>query len=228
MKKLQILVLVGSLLAAQTAFSGERKLVEGAGTLEGGDFAISLNLGLDYPEPLIYGLRFDAGIGKRFQLGIGGTAVPIDSDSFLITAGLYSKFNFWRSENEANLFSFYFDPFVLLFPDSLFDEDAGQSKTVTLYMLKPGFTFEHLFGEEKRTSVYLKAGTVHFLAASASGKFVGANFRSGTFAMSVAPGLQHNFGGTFSVALEPKVYIALQDVDERFGFAGKLALSWTF
>lgn len=54
------------LLLCGPVFAADNNFVNGAGTLAKGKSAFSLDFGLDYPEPILYGLRGDFGLTDRF------------------------------------------------------------------------------------------------------------------------------------------------------------------
>ncbi|MBI4126780.1 MAG: hypothetical protein HY465_04725 [Deltaproteobacteria bacterium] len=95
-------------LAPSIALAAPRKLPNGAGTLSQGEKAFSLDLGYNFPSPILYEVRADFGIRNRFQFGIGASVLVIAN---VLT--LYPKYNFWKTNDERNFLSAYLYPSVL-------------------------------------------------------------------------------------------------------------------
>jgi len=216
-------------LIAGQSFASDQKLVFGAGTIPSRDVAVSLDLGIQLPEPLLYGVRADFGIGDRVQLGIGGTYWGIFAGG-----GLYSTFNILRNKSKRDFLSLYFNPGFIYARSLLFSEDPNDSH-VFLFYLRPGAAYEHRFGEERRTAVYGKLGAALGLGSSANGKIKWASFSTDSTAITITPGFQHNFGGMFSLAAEADIFIspicttyANGSTSSRIGGGFKIALSWVF
>lgn len=200
-----LFIVIALLSSTSSALASGQRLVHGAGTIPSGSIALSLDLGLDLPEPFLYGVRLDFGVGDRVQLGVGTTAIGV-----INLVGIYSTFNVFKSENESDFISLYLIPSLIHVTGSLFEEDAGGSGNVVLFFVKPGIAYEHRFGDERRTGLYFKAGTIHFLAGTDGGNFAWGSFGTDTMAISMFPGFQHNFSERFSLAVEAGVYLSLK------------------
>ena len=218
-----------ALLFSTSVFAGERKLVEGAAPLSHKTYAFTADLGIDYPEPILYGVRFDIGLKDRFQLGVGGGVYPLNQGEVLATVGLFSKFNFWRSSDEKHFVSFLFEPFILPLPDLLYDPDTGQGRTVILYAIRPMLAYEYRTASEHPTGFYAKAGTMHFIGASSKGQFALIGFRTDSSVATFSLGVQHHYGHHFSLGAEPKIYVALSHAGTSETLVtGKIFFSWAF
>jgi len=205
------------------AVASDQKLVNGAGTLKGGTFAFSLDLGLDIPEPLLYGLRLDVGLGDRVQIGVG-TTIFVAMNTF----GLSSKFTLFQTEEESDFLSVYLDPSIVHLAGFAFDDDLGSS--VWIFLLRTGLAYEHRFGTERRTGLYVKVGSLHLLGATANGQFFGGGFGSDTTAITITPGIQYTTGRRFAGALEGMIAFPLSGIQSSVdvGYGGKIGLSWFF
>lgn len=143
-----------SVLFALKAFAAEEalqepvfensRLVQGAGTLAKGKKAFSLNLGLDLPEPLIYGIRFDFGVAKHYQLGFSGSVLGAVN-----TFGMNHLVNFYQSKNSRHFLSLAFSPFVAV---------TSESANNFYFFLPPSLIYE-IRDEKGDTGFFVKAGT---------------------------------------------------------------------
>lgn len=207
-------------------FASNQKLMNGAGTMPSGLVGLSFDLGLDVPEPIFYGVRADFGLGDRVQLGVGGSFF-VAANSF----GVFSLFNVAKSKAEDHFLSFYLNPSVLHFSNLFAEEDAGTTH-IFIFLLNPGVAYEHRFGLEKKSGVYLKLGTMHLIGISGGGTFFDG-FGSDTTSLQITPGFQHHFE-KWSVTLQGVSYIYLDrrmqsnNRSDRFGFGAKLGFTSFF
>lgn len=211
-----------------SSIASDQKLVNGAGTLQGGVMGASLDLGFDFPEPVFYGLRADFGIGDQVQLGLAGSVFIIAN-----TFGINSLFNFLKSDDGNHFLSLYLNPSVLHIANIWAEEDAG-SGDLWLFFLNPGLAYEYRTGPEKHTGLYLKTGSVHILGASGGGQFFEGGFGSDTTALQIVPGLQHQFN-KISLTAQGVTYIFLGrrlatggGLSDRFSFGVKLGITTFF
>ena len=85
------------LFMGNTGFAGQNSLVNGVRVLDKNDVAVSFNLGLELPAPLLYSLRFDYEISDKVQIGLEG--IYVDQ---LYSVALPIKYNFFRSEDATH------------------------------------------------------------------------------------------------------------------------------
>lgn len=211
-------------------YASGQKLVNGAGTIPSRTFAFGFDMGYTLPEPLLFGMRLDAGVGDRFQIGIGGSVWGVVN-----AFGINTTSNIIKDADDTHFLSLYLNPYFLHFSNIFFDEEGTDTK-VMVFFLQPGLAYEYRFGENHNTGLYLKAGTMHLIGATADGRFFGATWGTDSTLLTLSPGFQHNFGGSFALALEPVVYVALKqfqgattgNTSSPFMVLGKASLTWTF
>lgn len=226
--QLLVIIITALLLLYCPVFASDQKLVNGAGTLNSTTTAFSLNLGLDVPEPLLYGVRFDFGIGDRVQLGLSGAFFFVFN-----TLGLNTMVNVFKTQNDSDFISIYFNPSVLHLANFAVEEDESVVNIWAL-LLRPGLAYEHRFGAERRTGLYTKIGSIHLLAASAGGKLLVEDLTTNASAINITPGWQHTFGERFSLTTEGSLTIPLQRYataktrTSQLGYGAKVGLTWAF
>lgn len=220
MKKFILFCLVIIIIPA-SAWPSDQRLVNGAGTLKGGEFALSLDLGLSLPEPLFTGVRFDAGLGDRVQLG--GSVSTI----FLVTtASVNSMFNVLKSQNDSHFLSLYLVPTFMHLRD-IWYENSNDERNVFLFLLQPGLAYEYRFKEEKRTGIYLKAGTANILAENKSGVVRIYGLEKGATGIPVVFGFQHLFGSeSFAMAMEGMVMPIIKAPKQNVSGGFRVGLTW--
>lgn len=223
MKKMAlVMVFIISIMTLSTALASEQKLVNGAGTLKHKTVAFSFDLGLDLPEPFLYGLRFDFGVSNRVQLGAAITVL-----GFVNTFGINSMFNILKTDKDSDFLSLYVCPFVIYITPLSF-EDGDGTGNIFAFFLKPGIAYEHRFGEKRNLGVYLKTGTAHFIGATHDGKLYGQGITTDTAAIDISPGIHGMFGKIFSMGAEFSLYIPFKDRKnaKRVGYGGMLSFTW--
>lgn len=152
------LALAGGPAASGDEPLGERLFGNGS-TLPGGDTAVSLDLGLDLPAPLLWGVRLDHGITDRWQLGIGGSWIGIlayaggQTSVQLLDRGAHGL----TVEVEGGF----------LRVESLFSADDRSFATV-----RPGLAY-HWQPARSSAALFVKAGTLH-LGSGSETEFSGA------------------------------------------------------
>ena len=220
MKKKFIFISLFISLLSQTAQANKAAGVMGASTLGSRQIAITGNIGLDIaPEPLFYGIRADVGLGKRFQIGLGGSYF-----GFVSGAGLYLKGNVWHSADDKHFLSISVNPSFLYIDDLFFADD----KTYITF-IKPSLDYELRLGNEKSIGWYSRFGGLKALSATDGNdtEFIGD---TGTFSLFLETGLQGRFSEHFSGHIELGQYVPISpDVDfSRFGIHGKIGFSFLF
>lgn len=202
-------------------------LVHGAGTLPKRTWGFTLNAGMDVPETLIYSVRVDHGVTGRFQLGLGCSSLFLTN-----TFSAYSKFNFWKTGDNSDFISVYFDPSVDYVALTVWSFLGARS----FASLKGGLSYEHRFSAEKEgdLGLYIKAGIVHFigLGHNFGDLSILSLFKEDTTAVQAVLGLQRSFG-RFSLLVEPMIYIPFNnklppDEGKSIGAGGKMGFSWVF
>lgn len=228
MKILKYMILGLILLSPTTANALERSTVNGAAPLSKGSFAVSFDLGIDFPEPVGYGVRFDFGVLDRIQFGVGFFTLG----NLANTAGIYTLFNPLRTKNERHFLSLYVVPaFLHLSEKLLLDENPGNDNLFA-FILQEGLAYEARFGSRKQTGLYFKTGSSHFLGANtSSGKTLAGGFGTKTSSLDFGPGIQTTFGNRWSFGLEGKTHYLLFNVPRntsRYQFTGKLGFTKAF
>ena len=176
----------------------------GATTLSQGVSTFSLNLGADLPEPLGYSLRFDHGVTDKLQLGVsGGYWGDVG------TAALHSRMNLLESSDRRHYFGVEFDVGYVHADESLNDKDEDIYRSDIL-SLQPNFAYEFRLGAERRTGIFLKAGSIHLFDLDRSDTGEGGRFLAG---------IQHRFGESFSMTLHGGVLVPGAVVLTKLGFA---------
>lgn len=221
----RFLALVGALtiLYSYNLLASERKLVNGAGTLSSGMWAVSLDLGVNYPEPLLWGFRVDRGFGDRIQLGISGSSLII-----LNTFAINGLFNVLKTKNDSDFLSIYLSPSVLHLADIVVDDEEDDIGHIAAFLLQPGLAYEHRFGEERNTGLFMKTGTIHIIGVTTKGGLWLTPMTTETAGITLGGGVQHNFGGSFSLASEVTGVALLGSWDINPSIMGKLGLTWAF
>ncbi len=220
MKKI-ILCCLAVVIIPTSVYSSGQRLVSGAGTLKGGELGLSLDLGLSLPEPLFTGVRLDAGLGDRVQLGASVSTI------FLITtASLHGMFNFLKTADDSHFLSLYLVP-TFMHLHNIWYEDSNDARNVFLFMLQPGLAYEYRFKQEKRTGIYLKAGTANILAENRSGVVRIYGLEKGATGIPVTFGFQHLFGSeSFAMAMEGMVMPIIKAPKQNVSGGGKICLTW--
>lgn len=203
-------VLVALLLAAP-ARATDLATPHGASTLPGGTAAFGIELGVDYPDPLGAGLRFDYGVTDRVQTGVSVSWFLV-----LLAATGHAKLGLLRSADDAHSVSVegslgYFRAWDLFWTGR--NVDALTARTGLGYELRPW--------SSRRTGLYVKAGSVHILADNDIDYAALDEEESGHAARFTA-GVQHQFGESFTLNLQGSVHVpGAQPL-------GKLGFTWTF
>lgn len=211
------------LTSSAFAAAGDRKMVNGAGTLQDDTWAFSLDLGGAYPEPVIYGVRFDRGIGERFQLGVTGTSLIV-----LNTLAINALFNVLKTDNDSDFFSLYLTPSVVHATEFGFEEEET-IENVFVFTVQPGIAYEHRFGQERNTGLFAKLGSFYVLGAGAEGGFELVPISTNTTIITFGGGIQHNFGGKFSLSGEAGGGVLFGKVSQVIDFMlFKVGLTWAF
>ncbi len=164
----------------------------------------------------------------------------LSASSFIIfnTVGVNSLFNILRSNNESHFVSLYVNPWALNFNSFLVDDDSTEDDWniggAWFFVIQTGVGYEYKFGEEKRGGVYIKAGPDYLIGGNVDGYFFGT-FGTDVVLLSIKSGFHHMLGNSFSLGIEPSFNYVLnsQDYDNeltvsKFGYAGKIYLSWGF
>ena len=222
---MRTLLIIGLLILvfSHNAFASEQGFVNGAGTLKGGTWAVSLDLGGAYPEPLLWGARIDRGFGNRVQLGIAGSSLIL-----LNTFAINGLFNILKTKEDSDFLSVYLTPSFLHLPAFGFEEEEKVNK-IFVFLIQPGLAYEHRFGEKRNTGFFAKAGTFHVIGATADGGFWLAPMTTETTVITFGGGLQHNFGGSLSATAEAGGGVLLGNVHRSVNLMMlKFGLTWAF
>ncbi len=216
MKKLGVLLLICSFFTA-TAHA-ETKLANGAGTLPAGAGAFSLDLGVSYPT-LGYTVGVDFGVTNHLQLGVRGSYGGLWAMGGITTAA-----NFFTSADGADLVGFRMTPSYLWF-NAIFSEMKS-------FWIDPTLVYEHRFGADRDTGVYVKAGTLHIYAHLDSDVLEGffkstdANTTTWGHGARTLIGVQHQFGDSFSMTGEGGIGIGFKT--SKITPQGQLGFTWAF
>jgi hypothetical protein len=218
MKK-NILLCLAVMVIPLNAWSSDQRLVSGAGTLKGGEMGISLDLGASLPEPLFTGVKFDAGLGDRFQLGTSLTTIFIATDF-----SLHAMLNALKSKDDSHFLSIYLVP-TLMYVLDVWNEDSPNNSF--FFLLQPGLAYEYRFGQEKTTGIYLKAGTANILAENHRGIIRIFGLEKGSTGIPVTLGFQHLFGsGSFAMSVEGMVMPIIKAPKQKVSGGMKIGLTW--
>lgn len=219
-----IRVVVGIMVILTWAVASEAgPMVNGAGPVDKGQLAFTGELGITFVEPLLYGLRLDYGVAKRFQLGIGGTVW-----GFMNSATLYSTINLFNHDDRDYL-SLHLNTSMLHVQDVFFDDDGATNSSTVMYFINPLVGYEHRMGEEKKSGVYLKVGTLNLLGASHRGDLFDAFHPEKDFVFDIHPGLQFSATDTFGFFVDGQFLFNPSHWSDNSWFAGgKIGLSWGF
>ncbi len=108
-------------------------------------------------------------------------------------------------------------------------EEDINVKSVEMFFLQPGLAYEHRFGNDRNTGLFIKAGTINFLASTAGGKFNLAGLSDNNTGIQAGLGVQHNFGGSFSLSVEGYAVTPINpSASKKVSGMGKVGLTWTF
>lgn len=206
-----------------------QKLVNGAGTLPSGAMAFSLDLGLELPNPLLYDLRFDVGLGNRYQLGLGGSFT-----GFINSLTLFNMINVYKTENDSDFVSIYLNPTLMHMAGIAIDDTPGTGSNYYVFIIQPGAAYEHRFGEERSLGLYFKAGASTVIGGVTGGNISFFALEKNTTMITFSPGIQKFFGKRFALTGEGSFFVPLNNkhsVKWNNGvvqLGGKLGLSWVF
>lgn len=142
-----LLVFICSLSGTNSFAHENTKLVSGARTLSKGKSAFSLDFGLDLPEPVLYGLRWDRGISDRYQFGIAGSFLGIG-----MTFALNNTLRLSESRDAKRFFGLQITPILSAY--FLGGPDFGVD-------LKPALVFEFSGNAEKDSWFFIKGGSYY-------------------------------------------------------------------
>lgn len=210
----------------QQAFASDQKLVHGAGTLPHLTSAVTLNIGGEFPTPIIYDLQYDIGLGNRVQLGLSATALLfwIYGSGNMFGIEVHSMFNVLKSDRDSDFLSLYLNPGIFIIND-LFVALLGPSN-LTFFFARPGIAYEHRFGDNRHIGLYVKVGTLLPVGVISNGEFVGGGLSVSELPIDIRVGLQALLGRRFSIALEPMLMWGPTFDQPYFGVKG--ALTWAF
>ena len=210
-------MLSGTLAAEDFSF------VNGATPLAKGRKAFSFDLGVEYPEPILYGIRFDYGFVKNYQVGASAFYYPKSFYSIGMNNAIA------LIESGSHHFGFIFSPSYVV--------DLN-SKTI---LLSPVLVYEHRIGNKQRTGLFLKGGTAHArvsrdIFASSYGLYFkrvspDEDFWENSFIFKA--GIQHQVGKKLAITFEVGTVTKMDfsDVLSDAFFSdpiGKIALTWGF
>jgi hypothetical protein len=213
MKRCCLFLFLTFFLIFGQARGSDQKLVHGAGTLPHLTSAVTLSAGLVIPQPSIYALGYNIGLGNRVQLGLFACILGIYN-----TIEINSLFNVLKTANDANFLSLYFNPNISQI--LIFDN-------FTSFTLRTGIAYEHRFGDKRRIGLYVKLGTQILLGVMDGNDFLPAGFSRNDIMIDCRPGFQVLLGKRFSLTLEPMLlYFYASPEDLLTG--GQTSLSWAF
>lgn len=215
----KIVVIVCGVVGMANNLFAQARLVNGAGTLPQGDFAVSLNTGFSSPAPLAYSVGVDYGITDCVQLGATGSY-------FILTAsgGLAAGVDFLCAQGSGHHLGLRMNP-SYLYLNGIFAE-------LKALILDPTIAYEYRWGTEQKTGLFVKGGTQHYYAKVRSDIFrtlfdtTDAGTTTWAHGVRFSAGLQHQFGNRFSMTGEGGVLARM-----RFTKAApqaRLGFTWAF